>query len=114
MTTKLKKKPYLKYIPSQIHELLCKKYLSEEYSNGMYQDTNVWQQACFCPYYVPLKGVLGTDWGVVVNQASPKFGQLVFEHDGCGCSNHERQFGNQLGTSWIMREPKNSQQENKK
>ncbi len=35
------------------------------------------------------------------NPASPKFGQLVFEHDGCGCDNHEKQFGNEVGTSWV-------------
>src|SRR5712692_8140477 len=101
---KIKSKPYPKYTQSQIHELLCQKYLSEEYRNGAYQGDNVWKQACFCPYYVPLKGLaLGLDWGVVVNPSSPKFGHLVFEHDGCGCANHDKQFGNQRGTSWIAR-----------
>ncbi|SRR6266571_4995003 len=98
---KQKKKSFQKYAPHQIHELLCQKLLSEEYIKGAYQGDNVWKQACFCPYYVPLKGELGSDWGVIVNPTSPKFGQLVFEHDGCGCTNHENQFGNEAGTSWV-------------
>jgi hypothetical protein len=72
--------------------LLCQKLLSKEYRDGVYAKD------------VPLRGMaLGLDWGVIVNPESPKFGQLVFEHDGCGCSNHVNQFGNQLGTSWILR-----------
>ncbi len=101
MTTKPKKKPYPKYTPHQIHELLCQKYLTKEYLDGAYQGDNVRKQACFCPYYVPLKGALETDWGVIVNPVSSKFGHLVFEHDGCGCTNHDKQFGNEIGTSWV-------------
>lgn len=42
-------------------------------------------QALFCPYYVPLEGRLGADWGVIVNPQSSRFGRLTFEHDDCGC-----------------------------
>jgi len=41
------------------------------------------------------------DWGVIVNPMSPKFGQVVFEHDSCACWNHRDSHGNQSGTSWI-------------
>jgi hypothetical protein len=87
---KAKHNPNRTSTPGQIHELLCKKLLSKEYKQGVYhEDTR--KQACFCPYYVPLKGTLGFDWGVIVNSTSPKFGQLVFEHDGCACPTHENQ-----------------------
>ena len=41
-------------------------------------------QALQCPYYVPLSGRLGADWGVIVNPESRRFGLLTFEHDDCG------------------------------
>lgn len=91
------------YTPRQIHELLCDKRLSPEYRSGVYQEETQ-RQALFCPYYVPLQGPLGMDWGVIVNPHSQRFGQLVFEHDGCGCTNHDDLFGNQQGTSWIADE----------
>ena len=42
-------------------------------------------QALHCPYYVPLEGRLGADWGVVLNPESTRFGKVTFEHDWCGC-----------------------------
>lgn len=42
-------------------------------------------QALLCPYYVPLEGKLGADWGVIVNPDSKRFTLLTFEHDDCGC-----------------------------
>ena len=42
-------------------------------------------QAIVCPYYVPLEGKLGADWGVIVNPQSTRFGLLTFEHADCGC-----------------------------
>jgi hypothetical protein len=79
------KPSYPHYTPTQIHTLLTDKLLSEDYkANG------VTQPGFLCPYYVPLTGALSTDWGVIVNPQSPKFGQLVFEHD--GCTNHKNQF----------------------
>lgn len=36
-----------------------------------------------CVYFVRLEGPLGDDWGVCVNQASPRHGLLTFEHQGC-------------------------------
>jgi hypothetical protein len=102
----MKRNSYPKYTTDQIHELLCQKLLSKEYRDGVFTE-DVYKQACFCPYYVPLKGMaLGLDWGIIVNPTSPKFGQVVFEHDGCGCANHDKQFGNQRGTSWILRKQK--------
>ena len=96
-----KKTPYKKYTSHQMHELLCQKLLSREYRDGKYAVDPSNQQAEFCPYYVPLTGDLKTDWGVIVNPESPKFGQVVFEHDGCECPNHAGQHGNFRGTSWL-------------
>lgn len=42
-------------------------------------------QALMCPYYVPLQGRLGADWGAIVNPLSSRFGLLTFEHADCGC-----------------------------
>src|SRR5688572_14174551 len=91
-------KPYRKYTTLQIHNLLCDKLISRE-------DVSLDQSAFLCPYYVPLSGALGFDWGVIVNLESPRFGQLVFEHDSCGCTNHPHQYGNQRGTSWMAGQP---------
>jgi hypothetical protein len=82
---KSRKKEYQKYTPRQVHKALAEKFFSEVYK----EKGVVSQPALFCPYYVPLKGELGSDWGVIVNPASLKFGQLVFEHDACGRSNHK-------------------------
>src|SRR5215470_14655826 len=40
------------------------------------------------------------------DSTSPKFGQVVFEHDSCACWNHRDSHGNQSGTSWIKKEKK--------
>ena len=93
-------KPYPKYTTDQIHKALSEKYFSREYKDSGI----VKQPALLCPYYIPLSGTLGLDWGIIVNPSSPKFGQLVFEHDSCSCSNHENQIGYQRGTSWILQE----------
>ena len=45
-------------------------------------------QALHCPFYVPLEGDWGMDWGGIVHPRSEKFGQLVFEHEWCGCHGH--------------------------
>jgi hypothetical protein len=45
-------------------------------------------QALQCPYYVPLEGSWGSDWGCIMHPRSKKFGQLVFEHEWCGCASH--------------------------
>ncbi len=83
------KATYPQYTPSQIHKLLCQELLSEEYKQGVYQE-DVTKQAFLCPYFVPLQGELGSDWGVIMNPQSPKFGQVVFEHDSCVCPHHVR------------------------
>jgi hypothetical protein len=72
-----------RYSHSDIHRLLTERWPQRVPSHDEHGETD--HQALFCPYYVPLEGVLGMDWGVVVNPRSPRFGDLVFEHDGCGC-----------------------------
>lgn len=52
-------------------------------------DDQIGSQALVCPYYVPLEGKLGSDWGVIVNPESKRFGMLTFEHDDCGCPKGE-------------------------
>lgn len=54
-------------------------------------------QAIHCPYYVPLEGRLGADWGVIVNPESFQFGRLVFEHDDCGCPETDSEDGDGWG-----------------
>ena len=66
---------------TEIHRLLCDLALSSTYRTV----AEVGSQALSCPYYVPLAGRLGADWGVIVNPASSRFGLLTFEHDDCGC-----------------------------
>lgn len=39
--------------------------------------------SCGCIHFLPLEGVVGYDWGVCANQASPRAGLLTFEHMGC-------------------------------
>lgn len=41
------------------------------------------EQCCWCRKFVPLSGPLGSDWGVCINDQSPRDGLLTFEHDGC-------------------------------
>jgi hypothetical protein len=36
-----------------------------------------------CQYYVPLKGLLGLDWGVCSNTHSRFDGRVMLEEDGC-------------------------------
>ena len=74
-----------KYTHDLIHNMLVKTRKSN--SNKRYIN-----QALFCPYYVNLEGVLGADWGVIVNPESELFGELVFEHDDCGCPSEDDYF----------------------
>ena len=78
------RQPHMRTI---VHQLLCQKLLSEAYKYGT---IGYRQQALLCPFYVRLRGNLGHDWGVITNPASGKFGQVVFEHDGCGCPDHQQ------------------------
>ncbi len=41
------------------------------------------EQCGQCHYYIPVKGILASDWGVCSNVASPFDGRVRFEHDGC-------------------------------
>ncbi len=49
-------------------------------------DDFVDMQALNCPWYIPLEGDWGSDWGAIVHPQSQKFGHLVFEHEWCGCN----------------------------
>jgi len=70
--------PWQQYAHREMHRLLiATRDLNPERQDGA--------QALFCPYYVPLEGRLGNDWGVIVNPESSKFARLVFEHEDCGC-----------------------------
>lgn len=75
-----------RYTPHEIHQGLLACALSARWSEGQ-----CGAQAMFCPYYVPLEGVLGFDWGVIVNPESTRFGQVTFEHDDCGCPADEHE-----------------------
>lgn len=76
--------PFQRYTSSQIHWLLIEANKAQS-ENDPSDEGWVAAQALFCPYYVPLEGALGSDWGVIVNPDSAKFGKLVFEHEWCGC-----------------------------
>jgi hypothetical protein len=87
-----------KYTTHYIHEKLCNRWLSEGYNMiKMFIET----QALYCPYYVPLSGPLGLDWGIIVNPLSSRFGMVTFEHDYCGCPDHWKKVGHQDGRDWI-------------
>ena len=66
---------------SRLHRLLLDRCLSSRYRSTDW----ITGQALFCPYYAPLEGRLGADWGVIVNPDSNRFTMLTFEHDDCGC-----------------------------
>lgn len=75
------KRSWQQYSHQELHRQLCDVALS-----GMYTERDeIGSQALSCPYYVPLEGKLGADWGVIVNPNSSRFGKLTFEHDDCGC-----------------------------
>lgn len=59
-------------------------------------DGYVEMQALHCPWYVPLEGDWGGDWGCIMHPQSAKFGQLVFEHEWCGCGQHLPAFPEQV------------------
>jgi hypothetical protein len=84
----------------EIHRALAAKLISPEYhAENAKPDGFVQPQALHCPYYVDLDGVLGSDWGVIVNPESTRFGMLTFEHDYCGCPPHVS--GQQLTDEWL-------------
>ncbi len=92
---------------SEMYELLMDACLSEEYLATDW----VPAQALLCPYYVPLSGRLGSDWGVIVNPESRRFRLLTFEHDDCGCPgdydrhrNQPEQDGDAWWTGWVPRD----------
>ncbi len=83
-----------------VHQALIRRWSCED---GETPDGETYRQAEFCPYWVKLSGALGFDWGVQVNPESSKFGDLIFEHDDCGCpegSHPHREFGRD---AWLDR-----------
>ena len=48
-----------------------------------YKDEWVNEPCFLCIYYIPLKGSLGSDWGVCSNPKSQFDSRVMFEHDGC-------------------------------
>ena len=48
-----------------------------------YQDSWYRSQCGGCRYWIPLHGVLGSDWGACTNKESKFDRRLMFEHDGC-------------------------------
>ena len=101
-----------RYSHHDIHRLLSDKwYRGDNYeppSRGQaswdeIEQRNTMDQALFCPYYVPLEGTLGADWGVIVNPESPKFGELVFEHDECKCPTPHPGDFQSAPDSWMKR-----------
>jgi hypothetical protein len=76
-----------RYTHHDMHQLLCDRSLSERWNDPDLGQCGA--QALHCPYYVPLEGRLGADWGIIVNPESSRFGLLTFEHDDCGCPESE-------------------------
>lgn len=77
--------PRLDTDATTIHWQLIDSALSDIYRAAAAADEWIEAQALHCPWYVPLEGRLGADWGVIVNPESSRFGLLTFEHDDCGC-----------------------------
>lgn len=89
-----------------------RKYTHDEMHHHLYYDSSLCPlvmrmdgqahlgQALMCPYYVKLQGVLGSDWGVIVNPKSVEFGNLVFEHWQCGCPEGDHDQGKQVTDEW--------------
>lgn len=86
-----KRERFKRYTSSDVHWRLIEATAArdKELDAAVSDDGFVPQQALFCPYYATLEGTLGSDWGVIVNPESVKFGQLVFEHHWCGCPSLE-------------------------
>jgi hypothetical protein len=104
---------FKRYAPSDIHW----KLIEQREVVWRTTDARIWDegwvqaQALFCPYYAVLEGRLGSDWGVIVNPESLKFGQVAFEHEWCGCPGEDGPFdpspshgsGNQSVDQWVKR-----------
>jgi hypothetical protein len=95
---------YQKYSHTDIHNRFVAKFV-----DGPKQGVvPIERQAYACPYFVPLSGILGHDWGVIVNPRSERFGVVTFEHDDCGCVGSCPR-GNQRLNQWLdNREPDQS------
>ena len=86
------KPTHRRYSSLAIHDALLARRPSEEGVPG--------GQALFCPYFTPLKGTMGSDWGAILNPESVRFGQLVQEHHACGCPDGSHGWGNQRVDEW--------------
>lgn len=84
-----------------------RRYTHDEMHHAMYDrfggSVEPERQACHCPYWVPLGGILGPDWGTVANPESPRFGEVVFEHDGCACPDHGGEWRKGWRDQWLDR-----------
>lgn len=86
-----------KYTYSEIHwKLIELGETRRRIDEAVSDDGYVAAQALFCPYYNTVEGDLGGDWGVILNPESQKFGQLVFEHEWCGCPVYNGKMGDIL------------------
>jgi hypothetical protein len=90
----------VKYTSSEVHWALIAKCSDKNDHPERYEDGYTPKQALFCPYYANVRGVLGSDWGVIVNPASDRFGLMTFEHDHCGCPDNFHEEGNQQDDEW--------------
>lgn len=99
---------FKRYTSSDIHWRLQAVGSSRQALDAMVDDDGwVAAQALFCPYYNPVEGTLGSDWGVILNPESVKFGQLVFEHEWCGCPTDDEGYslhggGKQQADEWCV------------
>ena len=101
-----RKEEFNKYTSGEMHQILCNKFYKGDLGDwwDLLPEGDRWQpDAMSCPYYANLEGTLGSDWGVILNPASEKFGQLVFEHDWCGCKANSHTVGNQEPDQWIKK-----------
>jgi hypothetical protein len=83
---------------TEVHQALDERWGKRD---GTTPDGETYRQALFCPYYVSLEGVLGMDWGVIINPDSQKFGDVVFEHDDCGCPDAPHKWSSGEKDAWL-------------
>ena len=67
--------------------------LNRKTSDPDYPDSWYFEQCGGCRYWVPLKGLLGSDWGACTNNESKFDCSLMFEHDGCDSFDAADDFG---------------------
>jgi hypothetical protein len=58
-----------------------------------YQDEWFAEQCGGCRYWIPVTGVLGSDYGACTSARSDFDGRVMFEHDGCSTFDPADSFG---------------------